>query len=207
VFQTHFDQPATNMIQLRKKTTKSKGTLFEVFCVMYLKAKGYDQVWMLSEVPEEELKNLGLTRYDCGIDLIAKIPKTQSSEGEARPGFLYFPIQCKYRKPTPLKHKVGWKDVSTFLSLCSRTGGQQGWAKHIIMTNADNVTWRGRKTKKDYTIAKGTFQKCANIFWLKFISKEAFQPENPLSESVPPSLESLRAKRQIWLDRLLTEKN
>ena len=39
------------------------------------------------------------------------------------------------------------------------------------MTNADNVCWRGKKTKKDKTYAKKTFEKCSNMFWLDMISK------------------------------------
>ena len=200
VFKTYYERPCHNMAELKKRTQKSKGTAFEVFCVMWLKAKGYNDVWMLSETPQDVLTLLGLTTYDCGIDLIARVNKNDK--------LLYFPIQCKYRKPVKnrlgqLEHKVKWADVSTFLSLCTRSGveystNSRGWTKHIIMTNADNVCWRGKKTQKDYTIAKKTFENCNNMFWIKFLSKTQSEP---VAQEIPIT-ESIRDKRQAWLDRL-----
>jgi hypothetical protein len=42
----------------------------------------------------------------------------------------------------------------------------------MVITNADYVSWKGKKTKKDFTYAKKTFEKCSNIFWLKMINRE-----------------------------------
>ena len=209
VFKTHWERPCTSMLELKKRTAKAKGTAFEVFCVMWIKVK-YNtpdkttDVWMLSEVPEDVLKLLGLTRYDCGIDLIARTV----TKGKT----LYFPIQCKYRKPTNNKfgkcHSVPWKDVSTFLSLCTRTGvicgeDNRSWTKTIIMTNADSVVWRGHKTKKDYTIAKKTFEGCNKIFWSTFLSgQNGPQVVSELSADVKCVVEDVRNKRQQWLDSL-----
>jgi hypothetical protein len=86
--------------------------------------------------------------------------------------YFYFPVQVKYRKPTRdlqgrTVHRVGWKDISTFLSLVTRTGPPKGWCKHILVTNASSVSWKGTKGKKDWTIAKGSFEKCDRFFWLK----------------------------------------
>jgi len=165
VFRTHFEKPSSSIMEMRKKTTKQKGLIFEVFCKMYLRSRGYG-VWMLSEVPEEVLK-LGLKRFDMGIDLIATVKNKKTGED------LYIPVQCKYRKETRDQfgrkvHKVGWKEISTFISLCARTGP---WIKNMIMTNADNVRWGGKKSKRDYVFAKKSFSKRTNLEWLEMIDE------------------------------------
>jgi len=175
VFKTHFEKSSTNMIELRKKNTKNKGLIFEVFCKMYLLARGYYNVWILSEVPQEVLKYLNLERRDMGIDLIATIKIANLKDSIEN--YFYIPVQAKYRKISKDQfnrkvHRVGWKDISTFLALCTRTGGPKGWLKHMIITNADNVSWKGKKSKKDFTYAKKTFEKCSNIFWLKMIDQD-----------------------------------
>jgi Tfp pilus assembly major pilin PilA len=37
VFKTHFEKPAHNITEIKKRSAKSKGDIFEVFCMMYLK--------------------------------------------------------------------------------------------------------------------------------------------------------------------------
>ncbi len=182
VFKTYFERPSHNISEIKTKTTKQKGLVFEIFCKMYLLARGYDDVWLLSEIPKEVREYLNMVSFDIGIDLVARmrIPSKNQvifdDEADSLDKYFYFPIQAKYRKPTKNKlnqtvHRVGWKEVSTFLALVGRTGPPKGWLQHIIMTNADNVCWRGKKTKKDKTYAKKTFEKCSNMFWLDMISK------------------------------------
>jgi hypothetical protein len=217
VFKSNFEKPAHNITEIKKRTSKSKGNIFEVFCMMYLKAKGYE-VWHLTQVPDEVLNFLGMQRFDVGIDLIAriKIPNRVSND---LIDYFYFPVQVKYRNPSKdsqgrAVHRVGWKDVSTFLSLCMRTGSpgnntnKRGWLKHIIMTNADNVCWRGKKTKQDWTIAKKSFEKCNNFFWIGMVGHK---PKVTIEEDEPSqkgevsqktqglSQRELRAK---WIDNL-----
>ena len=188
VFKTYFERPSHTIAEIKTKTTKQKGLIFEIFCKMYLLARGYHDVWLLSEIPEGVRKYLNMVSFDIGIDLVAriKIPKKSDiifdeedeeagDQEERLDDFFYFPIQSKYRKPTKNKlnqtvHRVGWKEVSTFLALVGRTGPPKGWMQHIIMTNADNVCWRGKKTKKDKTYAKKTFEKCSNMFWINMAS-------------------------------------
>ena len=68
---------------------KQKGDTFELLTKLYskiynpLKTK-YDEVWLLSEVPQKVLEFLDLPSQDLGIDLIAKN------------GNEYHAIQCKY---------------------------------------------------------------------------------------------------------------
>jgi hypothetical protein len=230
LFKIYYERPVNNMIELKKRNAKNKGFLFEVFCVLYLQKKGY-QCWLLQDIPENILKECNLTRQDLGIDAIAIIP------GKKQGQILYFAIQCKYRKPTKnaLKqtvHRVVWKDISTFLSLASRTGPPQGWTKHIIMTNAESVLWKGKKSPKDYTIAKKTFMKCDKIFWSQFIEQtpnslitksnkiEELNQEsdddiiiidsdndndekiNEVQNKIKNNNETLRQKRLEWLNKL-----
>ena len=161
-FMTYYNKSCNDMLSLRKRTEKTKGTMFEVFCVMYLEAKGYDEVWMLKDTPKDIIEYLGLTYQDVGIDLIARITRDNKQ--------LYFAIQCKYRSENKDSkgrkiHKVNWKDISTFLSICSRSGP---YIKHIIMTNADSVNWKGKKdSKKDYVIARQTFINTGKDIWKK----------------------------------------
>jgi uncharacterized Rmd1/YagE family protein len=36
VFKSHFEKPAHNITEIKKRSSKSKGDIFEVFCMMYL---------------------------------------------------------------------------------------------------------------------------------------------------------------------------
>ena len=55
---------------------KQKGDAFELLTKLLFKINPvynfYDDVWMLSEVPQKELEYLELPAHDLGIDLIAK---------------------------------------------------------------------------------------------------------------------------------------
>ena len=208
VFKSHFEKPAHNITEIKKRTAKSKGNSFEVFCMMYLKAKGYE-VWHISQITREMRSFLSLPTQDVGIDLIARIKMPNVETKELR-DYFYFPVQVKYRKPTKdfqgrTVHRVGWKDISTFLSLCMRTGPpgnettKKGWLKHVVMTNSDNVCWRGKKTKQDWTIAKKSFEKCNNFFWLHMIGhkpKVTIEEDDEEEEKIP--VRDLRAK---WLEK------
>jgi hypothetical protein len=222
VFKNHFEKPAHNITEIKKRTAKSKGDIFEVFCMMYLRAKGYE-VWHLTQVPDEVLKFLGMQSFDVGIDLIARI-KIPNRECVSLFDYFYFPVQVKYRKPTRdaqgrTVHRVGWKDISTFLSLCMRTGPpgneitKKGWLKYVIITNCDNVCWRGKKTKQDWTIAKKSFEKCNNFFWLRMIGHK---PKVTIEEDVPSQKQEVSQKTQglsqrelraKWLDTLNSKKD
>ena len=41
-FQTYYDRPCSNMITLKKRTKNESGFVWEHFCLMYLKSKGYN---------------------------------------------------------------------------------------------------------------------------------------------------------------------
>lgn len=216
VFKAHFEKPAHNIFEIKKRTAKSKGNSFEVFCMMYLRAKGYE-VWHLSEMSKEMLDFLGMQSFDVGIDLVARI-KIPNRENNNPIDYFYFPVQVKYRKPTKDKqgrtiHRVGWKEVSTFLSLAQRTGPpgdehtKKGWCKYVIITNAESVCWRGKKSKQDWTIAKRSFEKCNNFFWLKMIGHKAepviIEDEEILADgTIINKKQEVRDLRAKWLDSL-----
>ena len=101
----------TSWIDFQKKLTglpkKQKGDAFELLTKIFFKINPvynfYDEVWMLSEVPQKELEYLELPAHDLGIDLIAKS------------GNQYHAIQCKYHSDK--NQSVTFKEVSTFISL------------------------------------------------------------------------------------------
>jgi hypothetical protein len=197
-FHDYFHRSCGSMLELRKRNAKNKGALFEVFCKMYLEKKGYT-CWMLNELPEDLKEKLKLGKQDVGIDLVARVDQI-SKKGE--PQQLWFAVQCKYRSPGKdglgrSVHRVTWKDVSTFLSLCTRTGP---WTKHIIMTNAESVCWKGHKTSKDYTIARKKFMNCTKLFWCEWIAeKETKIKEEKIQEEEKVPIRNLREK---WLQSL-----
>jgi predicted helicase len=96
--------------QLKKKSDKEKGDLFEHLVWAYLQldpeyATKLRKVWLLDDVPSALRKNLHLPASDQGIDLIA-----ETNTGE------YWAIQCKYRENT--ERALTWGgDLSTFAGL------------------------------------------------------------------------------------------
>jgi hypothetical protein len=175
ILRSYYEKPVNNILEFKRKTTKNKGDIFEDYCVMYLNAKyPHWTIYKLKDIPQNLLNEYNLKRFDTGIDLIAintfttsdKVIKfkdinnniiTKKIKGKTQT--YKYAIQCKYRKPNNKKEYSGltWKSLSTFYATCSRTGGQDGWSKHIVMTTADYVRRFGRKNIKDWTIAKNTF--------------------------------------------------
>ena len=103
--------------QLKKKSDKEKGDLFEHLVRAYLQldpeyATKLRKVWLLEDVPTALRKKLHLPASDQGIDLIA-----ETNTGE------YWAIQCKYREDTV--RPLPWREISTF------TGLAFGVCKHI----------------------------------------------------------------------------
>ena len=151
-FQAFYDRPCNNMISLKKRTRNELGFIWEHFCLMYLRAKGYGECWLISEVPSDILEKLNLSRMDMGIDIVIKHDN----------GF--FAVQAKWRtnKNKKLTMSLTWNKLSTFYALCARSGP---WLKFIVMTNCDFVRRQGRKNKMDQTIAKGSFLSCKRDIW------------------------------------------
>lgn len=105
-------------------TNKEKGDAFELLTKLYFKIKPiysfYDEVWLLSEVPQKEMEYLGIPSHDVGIDLIAKSGKE------------YHAIQCKYHSVRT--NSVTFKEISTFISLVE---SNPKFTKGYICSSAD----------------------------------------------------------------------
>ena len=157
--QNYYDRPVSTISELKqRKSTKLKGDIFENFCKIYFqKVMNYTDVWLLKEVPIKILQQLSLKRQDFGIDIIAR------HNGQ------YYAIQCKYKKRNPYKKYsvVGWKELSTFFSLCYRTGP---WVKYIVITNCDYTRHMGKKTHMDKSICLKTLRNISFDQWLVMIN-------------------------------------
>jgi hypothetical protein len=142
--------PATNIGDLKNKNTKLIGDYFEVFITIYLKYLNY-QVYLLKDVPNELLLNLKLERKDMGIDIIAE------KDGE------YYAVQCKYKSNKNKKYTaVSWKELSTFYSLCMRSGP---WKKLIVCTSASFIRIQGDKKETDLLLTKTLFENIDLVDW------------------------------------------
>lgn len=192
----YYDRPAHSLQEIKsKESTKVKGDIFEHFAYLYFaKVKKYD-VWFLKDLPKDLREKLGLQKVDLGIDLIA------CNKGR------YYAIQVKYRKPNKYKSKtvLGWKQLSTFYGLVSKTGpdsdGQQStWVKHIVFTNADYIRHVGKKGPKDWSICKGTLRGIKRDKWESMMG---FEGHKLSEESKPKKLtpEELREARLKALSR------
>jgi len=195
-FQTFYNRPCDNMIELKKRTRNESGFIWEHFCVMYLRAKGYGECWLLADTPQEILDKLGLSRVDMGIDIIIK-----HNNG-------YFAVQAKWRSNNRKVSKMSltWNQLSTFYALCARTGP---WLKYIVITNCDYVRRQGKKFKMDQTIAKGSFMGCKRDIWCKMSGSEGNTCNNTISiqnKNNQPLREKTRQNRMLFIERLFPSK-
>ncbi|MBT7317202.1 MAG: DEAD/DEAH box helicase family protein [Lentimicrobiaceae bacterium] len=113
---------------------KEKGDAFEMLTKLYFKINPiynfYDDVWLLSEVPQKVLDYLELPSHDLGIDLIAKANNE------------YHAIQCKYH--TDKNTSVTFKEVSTFISLLE---SNEKFTQGYICSSADLTSRNFNKLK------------------------------------------------------------
>ena len=85
--------PAHTLGEMRRRSKKVRGDVFELFCKHYLlHCGGMSDAWLLHEVPEDVRLALHLTRRDVGIDLIGR---------DANGAF--YAIQAKFRRRVPGK--------------------------------------------------------------------------------------------------------
>lgn len=205
--------------QLKINKNKLKGDIFEFICWKLLKDGSIrnlkvKNVWLFNEspytpkdaiLPLELRESFEFKNKDYGIDIII-----ESESGE------YSAVQCKYRKKpnkskTPngnfIKWQVTWKDLSTFYSLCERTGPPNiGWNKHIVMTTAESINRQGRKNPKDLSICIGTFRGLPKESWFKFVDDIGYRLIdqsiiiNQIDQKERPNLDELRKKRIAALE-------
>jgi len=173
-----YTKAAHTLAELRTRNNKKiRGDIFEEFCVLYLKyVKGYENVWLLEDIPNDILYALSLKRQDMGIDIVVSTP-----EG-------FHAVQCKYKKPDKRKTSVSWSALSTFYAMCLRTGP---WSKYIVMTTSNYTRHQGPKTEKDISICLETFRGLKYDSWIKMC--DASDVEVP--PTTVPSPEELRRLR------------
>ena len=191
-FQSFYDRSCSNMTQLKKRSKNESGFIWEHFCLMYLKAKGYGECWLLADTPKEILDKLNLRRRDMGIDIIIK----------HKNGF--FAVQAKWRSNRRKSSKIAltWNKLSTFYALCARTGP---WLKYIVITNCDYVRREGKKCKMDQTIAKGSFRGCKREYWVKMADiKEGVELGENKNENIEDVKMSLREKQRLQRSNFLS---
>lgn len=111
-----------NEIDTKKHTQRDRGTLFELLIAAYLEkepmyARLFDNVWKLSEVPEE----YNVPKKDTGVDLVAR--KRDTGELVA--------VQCKfYSKDTTIRKE----HIDSFLNEV----GKQYYSEGIVVTLTDS---------------------------------------------------------------------
>ena len=193
-------QPAHSLTELREirhKSTKLKGDLFEAFAKLYLtNVYGLTEVWSIGDLPPDHCAALNLTPKDMGIDLVGHKDSC------------WYAVQVKFRQRPTSKYTtkrvvIPWKDLSTFYALATRSGP---FVKHIVFTSADSVRRVGKKTAKDETIGNTALKNLTRDQWCA-MSKMAKMANNAVSNTREPPIvgsyfseghpspESLRAKR------------
>jgi len=157
---------------------RDRGTLFELVTQTYLKNEPmytqiYDQVWALSEVPEE----YNIRKNDTGVDLVAR---------EKLTGDLVA-IQCKYYSED---RKIFKKDIDSFLNEV----GRKYYSKGIIISSTDNWGLNAERALEDrdksITRIGITQLRDSQIDWNKFkpdrITDTPLQtPKKPRSHQEP----------------------
>jgi predicted helicase len=191
-----YEMPAHTLQEMRaRQNTKARGDIFEEFCAIYLKnVCGYENVWLLADVPDATLTQLSMKRKDMGIDLVVQ------DKGS------FYAVQCKYKKFTGKPTCVSWQALSTFYALCMRTGP---WKKYIVMTNCNFVRHQGKKTQADISICLNSFRGITHDEWrlMAFASSappgaEAKEASNPEGHQEPKrqalTQEEVRQKRLAY---------
>lgn len=157
---------------------RDRGTLFELLVTAYLKkepmyARLFDEVWMLTEVPEE----YGIPKKDTGVDLVARNRET----GEL------IAIQCKYySKDTTIQKS----HIDSFLNEV----GKSCYAEGIVVTSTDKWSSNANDAllDRDKNIARiGLSQlRDSEIDWSQFSLEkpqtiELKSPKQPRSHQIP----------------------
>ena len=206
--------------EVKSNKNKLKGDLFEIMCFRLLRDGSLGikckNIWLFKDLPQDLRTYLSFSNKDVGIDIIIE---TISEE--------WIAVQCKYRKkpnksfrqtdngPKRISWQVNWKDLSTFYSLCERTGphstnsqeepSKSGWKTYLVMTTAESVNRQGRKGPKDKSICIGSFKGLSKEAWFKFIGDTGNtldkEKDTLDKEKDTLTLNELRLKRLALFDK------
>lgn len=138
-------RPST--LEEMKHYTKYVGDIWEMFCASYLRELYGYTVYTLQACPTELLNELGLSKRDVGIDLIAVYNEKKIA------------VQCKFRKTYK---SLSWREVATFDALCMRTGP---WSSCMVMTTAQGLRREGKARSEDVFIGKTRLSKLTRHDW------------------------------------------
>jgi hypothetical protein len=194
---------------------KIKGDIFEIICLNMIKNNSFKNinaknVWLFKELPLDISIFLGFKhKIDKGIDIIVQTVDNN-----------WLAVQCKYRsKPKNTKVNIGngktiykkwqvnWDELSTFYSLCDRTGPENyGWYKHVVITTAEFVGREGRKNEKDLSICLGTFRGLIKDEWFKLLGDTGNKLESNTSNIIEEKLDNT-TKFIIDMSKLNLENN
>ena len=95
--------------------------LFNAFCQLYLHhVRNFNSLWLLENMPDDRLAEVGLTRADEGVDVVA------------RDAFGRYSAICVLFKPG--QEAVTPVELLKFSGLCSRSGP---WHTLVVFTNAE----------------------------------------------------------------------
>ena len=162
------------IIAQKSLNNKEKGNTFELLTKLYFQTTPlynfYDNIWLLEEVPEKILEEIGLPRQDLGVDLIAQA------------GDQYHAIQCKYHSNT--HQAVTYKEVSTFLSAI----GQCDKITMGYICSSANVTSKNYEKIKKKPISKILADTWENL------SEEFFKNINATLKRKPLKLELFKPR-------------
>ena len=122
-----FDDLINQINTVSKDVQRERGTLFEKLTLAYLKNEPtykalYQNVWLLSEVPE----SYGIPKKDTGVDLVA----------EQKNGDLVA-IQAKF-----YTNKVGKSEINSFVAELGKSYYQRG----LIVSTMDDWNSNARET-------------------------------------------------------------
>ncbi len=161
----------------KKLTTlnkKEKGDYFEHLTKYYLKIdvkyQSYDEVWLLSELPNKEREYLGFAdKSDIGIDLIAKN------------GNEYYAIQCKFH--SDFNSSVTRNEIAPFLTMLeSNAKITKGFVASTANTKSPKIK---RSISKPLSyLLHDTWDNLSDKFFkdIQAIEKgKAIKPSKPLS--------------------------
>lgn len=200
------------------ETTQNKGKLWEEFCKLFLLKTDHDNVWLLSELPNDIRLNLKLPVRDYGIDLIgSKKGKMIAYQAKFRKKYsrkqktIQISRKCEtnnnmgsFGKQKSVKlnlNKICFREISTFISLTTTTGP---WDKAIVMTNCDGVLWKGKRTTQYATYAYQKFKNLDKEIYLKMVGFVGHKLSDEIrisdeTKSDQPEILSILDQQQIFV--------
>lgn len=184
------------------QTNKQKGDLFEILCKCYFEHRKM-KTWLLHELPDDIRSKLGLCKKDMGIDLVALDRKGNWHAIQAK----FKGRRNAYKRYGKHTHvpQVTWKEISTFDTLCRRTGP---YVSHWVVTTGDRVRRIGRKQKTDRSIC---YKSLCNLektdFWRDLCDMKGYKLGNddlrPFTGDgdVKSKVDYIRKQRAKWINR------